>query len=434
MEKDERKNLSELSDAEFLSFLYAERDRESSLRQYQGWNLWALCGAIVTMVCVVYSILKNHSDDICIIQFLYCTSALMALLLCVIPLSVIFKKDRGYDNRKLKTIGNVAPSVHLFIAVIVSAALSAAVLVFDESNRWNVVSVGWLVAFVLFLIGKIVCRVNRDRIVFSYIVERVFVNIKRDKVYFFVSTFVLLTILTHSIKHLSLPVVGVPDYELSVCVSALVLLFYFLLKAIKSEKAANKIDILIDDFVYKNASKESTFRILRIGRMGNTVLESCSNEVIALGRSLELYEQKKQGVENVIETFEQGKVDVDKLRAYHVFVIEALAYLRKCSEQCLNLSAKLQQVANQVPELCEDNEYQELLKISSGATIKSKELTESVEAASDKMTRWIEQYHCVKYGGLCGNMECKHRNDKAIFRLRVKRLFNRTAILKKDCV
>ena len=46
-----KENIIELSDSEFLSYLYAERDREESLNSYQGWNIWAIVGALVTVVC-----------------------------------------------------------------------------------------------------------------------------------------------------------------------------------------------------------------------------------------------------------------------------------------------------------------------------------------------------------------------------------------------
>jgi len=60
MEKVEEEHVfkvTELSDAEFLSYLYAERDREESLNSYQGWNSWAVVGASITVVCAAYGII-----------------------------------------------------------------------------------------------------------------------------------------------------------------------------------------------------------------------------------------------------------------------------------------------------------------------------------------------------------------------------------------
>lgn len=65
MDKNKRnidipKAIGDLTDAEFLSFLYSERDREDSLSQWQGWNNWALAGAFVAVMWTAYSIWKDH--------------------------------------------------------------------------------------------------------------------------------------------------------------------------------------------------------------------------------------------------------------------------------------------------------------------------------------------------------------------------------------
>ena len=38
-------NLTNLSDSDFLNFLYSERDREKSLSEKNGWTNWAIAGA-----------------------------------------------------------------------------------------------------------------------------------------------------------------------------------------------------------------------------------------------------------------------------------------------------------------------------------------------------------------------------------------------------
>lgn len=53
MSAQEKNSITDLSDGEFLSFLFSERDRENALRQYQGWNIWALVGAIAAVVVIM---------------------------------------------------------------------------------------------------------------------------------------------------------------------------------------------------------------------------------------------------------------------------------------------------------------------------------------------------------------------------------------------
>ena len=69
MDADIKNKLLNLSDAEFLSFLYQERDREESLNTYQGWNVWAVIGAMITIVCAGYRVLYSHSNEIDWLRF-----------------------------------------------------------------------------------------------------------------------------------------------------------------------------------------------------------------------------------------------------------------------------------------------------------------------------------------------------------------------------
>lgn len=52
-----------MSDAEFLSFLYSERDREESLNSYRGW-IWAVVGALHDKVNEIdKNVPKIRSED-----------------------------------------------------------------------------------------------------------------------------------------------------------------------------------------------------------------------------------------------------------------------------------------------------------------------------------------------------------------------------------
>ena len=52
-------NLTNLSDSDFLNFLYSERDREKSLSEKNGWTNWAIAGAMITVIYSLYVTLRN---------------------------------------------------------------------------------------------------------------------------------------------------------------------------------------------------------------------------------------------------------------------------------------------------------------------------------------------------------------------------------------
>lgn len=54
VEYPESSMVPEMSDSEFLSFLYSERNRENDISQYQGWNTWVL--AIIPVICCISAV------------------------------------------------------------------------------------------------------------------------------------------------------------------------------------------------------------------------------------------------------------------------------------------------------------------------------------------------------------------------------------------
>ena len=139
-----RTEIYELPDGEFLSFLYSERDRENSLRQYQGWNIWALVGAISTVVVAGYFTLKEQFFSISFLQLLMLLSTAFAYLLCFGFVTIILKKERGVDYLKVKFLKDVAPHCYLWCSLLLSLTLSICIIVVNKDNSWNYVSIGWM--------------------------------------------------------------------------------------------------------------------------------------------------------------------------------------------------------------------------------------------------------------------------------------------------
>ena len=403
--------ITDLSDSEFLSFLYAERDRENNLRQFQGWNIWALVGAIVAVCCASYYIIKDNWSSICYKQFLYCSSSIVAFILCYMPVLSLLSRNRGVDYKKLKTIKDVSPNLYLLIGLLVSTFFAILIPVVDKTKQWNIVSICWIASFLLFLIGKIVCWKNRDKIVHSYIEDRVFVNLVWDRWYFLSVGFFLLLIWIKSFKFLSLKEMGFAEFELTVCIASIMVLVYTLLKVFRSESVVSKIDVLIDGFVYKGDSKEYTYRKLRINRMGSTVLESCAKEVEEIGRDVEIYKKKRQALEKIEKAFESSNIRIDELDGYVLQIEDVSSFLNKCLVKTSILGHKLMQIESLVPELKEDEDFIRIVSMLNDVNVCMKSLIDLSKSSSNKITKCVKKFHCERYGGLC-EIECEYRYEK----------------------
>ena len=425
-------DIQNLSDSEFLSFLFSERDRENSQRQYQGWNLWALAGALVTVVCTGYHVVKGNTGLFSALRVVYLVSGILALVLCLRPIFMLLEKERGIDKNKVKTLKDVAPYHYLFLMVVVSAFFSVFVPLLDKNNPWNVVTIAWMVSLVSFVFGLCYVIICQGEIVKADNNGLVFPNDNRDKWYHTTLGGMLSVAAWGSFRMLEDPIFGTPDFELSVCISAAALFVYFLIKVFSIEKKANKIDILIDEYLYKGFPKEMTFRILRMDRMGNTVFESCLQELMGLYKAFEAYEQRKQIIQEVLNLFEQERVDPDKLLEYHDEMVETLDFSEKCIIRVEKLGDKLKEIEKQAPWLMDDKEYKDIVTVLEYHVEKEKDLVGFTRSATNKMQLWIDKYFCKKRGGLCGEENCPFRNEKAPWWFRFRLWRKRGAILLKN--
>ena len=156
------KRIVNLSDSEFLSFLYSERNREEDLNSYQGWNIWAIAGAIITVICTCYAIISNNINSISPLRLVYILSGILGFALCYRPffifLQSLFTRERGVDYRKVRYLKDVSPKLYLWFSLFISAVFSVYIPIEEVSSPFNVVSVCWIIAFILVAVAIIIIR------------------------------------------------------------------------------------------------------------------------------------------------------------------------------------------------------------------------------------------------------------------------------------
>ena len=179
---DDHNNILSMSDAEFLSFLYAEREREESLNSYQGWNLWAVIGAMITVACAIYSIMCNHQNEIDWLNLGYFTSGIIGFCFCyrswVKFILSFLERKRGVDYRKVKYLKEVAPIPYLIVALLCSVTFAVFFPLANSVCRWGLLSILWIwmaVANVLVLLNV---YLGKDSIVMSYVDGILFPNVR----------------------------------------------------------------------------------------------------------------------------------------------------------------------------------------------------------------------------------------------------------------
>lgn len=229
-------NIRGLSDAEFLSFLYSEREREESLNSYQGWNVWAVGGALITVSCVAYGVLVDHTGEIDRVRTFYLLSYYLGSIFCfwhtvLFVLSFIGRK-RATDYKKLKCLKDVAPIPYLIVTTACSLVMAMGSVVINVVNEpnWNTASISWIALAICHLLICVNLYINRNAIVWA---------IKED--FWFARTWVMVLaglfvsilfwlIWKWSRENIIGPFLGTAEFELATYFTAIVMLVYLLLK------------------------------------------------------------------------------------------------------------------------------------------------------------------------------------------------------------
>jgi len=431
MEEKKGNKLTDLSDGEFLSFLYAERERENNLNQYQGWNTWALVGAIAMVNCALYSILKTSVEEICFSNVLYYISIVFAVVLSYRSFALLFIRPRGIDYSKMKTVKEAAPILYLVFVLIYGSAL---VLIFVITGSWNTVAWLWSAVLLAYFVSGIAIIINRNRIVPSYYDPCLFSNRNVDLVFNLVVVWLLSFVLSQSIKRIQQVRLG-PELEFAVCFSVLLWLVYFLIKTNVGNKPVKEFDVIIDDYLYKGESKENTYNRILMNRMGLGVMEVCKKELQSIKDDLNMYSAKFEMIEHYKEELNADAVGIDKLKKYNMATREVVDYLSKTVDHIDIFRSKLGQMLKQVPFAKNIEDFKTLTAVLEVTVDRVEKLQEVASEVSSIVQKHIQSYYCRKSGSYCNAKDCVYRNDPWSLKYAIKPWIRRKfGVLKRKYV
>ena len=397
MEKNKSNRITELPDSEFLSFLYSERDREESLNHFQGWNIWAVIGAMITVICTAYNIRYNHLGEIDRLRTGYLVSdyvsRLFLLWFVVVSVKSFVERKRATDYKKLKYLKDVAPIPYLIVATICTFELALFFIFAEQDNLWDVVPISWMVLAVSHILIDISVYRNWDSYVWA---------IKED--IWFVRTWVMVTvglyvyvliwlIWSWSSKHITGPLIGTPEFELAVCGAAFVLLLYLLVMIIHTNRKSSETDVQIDEYVYKGKSKEDVYMKLKANRLGYGVLEVCSQELFVLKKYSDDFDSHKKTLEELRASFENGDISVDSVVERFESLKESFEYNDEWANRVDALCDKLDEIGRNVPELKEEEEFINLYGIAGSMMKKSKVMHHEIKSLTDEFQKFFDE-HC----------------------------------------
>lgn len=329
-----------MDDSDFISFLYAERDREYSLGQFQGWNNWALIGAFVAAACSGFSMVRG-SGNLNWIDVLYFSGGLFAIFLIYNSWWRFFtKRERGVDFSKVRMLKEVVPTIQI-VFIILSALTSAIIVpIFDGFNR---VFWGWIVLLLVMaiVIGFIVCLKNK--LVPAFFEELFLPWIWGNVVFVTVLGGILGTVYQMSFK---MTVCGILSSEFSVaaCIVACLIVLFVFFTINTTNKSLKRFDAIIDKYLYMGASKEDTLHEVIKNRMGYGVLDSCEKEFEAVQSMMAICEKEGKELENIKMIIANGSYSIAQLKQYQKRIKEILSNEMEALRLSKRLAARVQEI------------------------------------------------------------------------------------------
>lgn len=404
---DEKKTrIPDMSDAEFVSFLYAERDRENSLSQYQGWNNWALIGAIITLLSVAYATLIGNAR-IDWMRVSYYASGTIAFFLAYHSWLNFFKRERGHDFTRVRLLKEMTPWVDSGLAISTAIAAIVLILVLDCPSYvfWT-----WIVVLTVQIAVLVIALINRNRLVPFYFYRPFFTRLWLNIVYDGFAGGLFAWGWSCSFKKASWCILN-PEFEVGVCLGAVTVLAYFLIRIKVENKVVEQFDAITDMYLYTDTSKEETYQAILCNRMGYGIWEVCKKDLSKVQEMSDACEKKTQKLQELKAMIQSGEYDINQIPSYHKRMKSILMYLNESIRQSERLANRLNEMVKTAPVLNQIAAINTVFDTNHELYQRVSEAQKEVDVASTLLEKEFDKYYCQKSNMLCAKLCCEHRND-----------------------
>lgn len=406
-------NFENMTDSEFISWLYLERDREESIHKIPGWNTWILITAIISIISFIYSILSDRDVDVNLYQSIIFSSWLITLLIDVYPFfTLIEKKKRAIDPIRIRELKDQAPIIYARYITFITILYSIIIL-FNEPIYLNFRDYWpWMALTTLYLSALISVEINKHKIVqvrenldlFPSVGISLVFNLVTIGIAFFAANF----------SSREVPKINSHEFVLGIAFASIIVLLYLLLQYIFGGWNKNNIEELIDNVVYNKYSRKEAFHKLEAIKLGYLPVEYLKNYV-------EKLEVIHKGCIDSICTIEQAIDEISKQETYSFELIQRTQKKIECLNKLCRmhndysklLIKKLKEISIN-KNTSKDTETQQFVESIDDRILDNGTLIELCNKLTTESQIYIERYQCKKYNMLCDKEDCKQRNKSRL--------------------
>lgn len=416
MDKDHK--IWEMSDADFLNFLYQEREREYSKSAAWGINFWVVGAAIVALLGYAYNSIAEDYQSFDWRVLVYYSSVLGAMMIIIMILLLKYIKNKNWTNEyRVTTIGSNYSSKE----IIGKKNIAIASIVF--LNYWHdygLVFWLWSLFLLLEILVTIYVGVNTTKLITTKYRGCVFGKFWLEFVYRSLEIVLCISIGIAALFDWGYSYqLGVNELEMSFILAIIVGIIWLALIC-NSENRHKNIDLRIDQYLYDNLSKESVFFYMQAHSQGYDIVDILYTELKKaqpIKRELKEWHDELKKYELLIE---EGNLKFDDCRIYKIVVEDNL----KKSKKALNTAKHLNDMMMEIIRLDAYSSSMDTFKLLDQQIEKLKdELLEYIDKNSiitESLFEFTRSFLCEQYGGFCKVENCAERHKKQSFFKRTK--------------
>ena len=410
MDKDHK--IWESSDSEFLSFLYAERDREYSKYSAWGVNFWVAGAAVIGLLGYAYSQISSDYNAFDWHLFVLYSNVLGAILIALVTIAhPLISNGRWSNEYRVTTIrANVQP---LELIGKIYIAISSIIFLGYWTER-NIVYWLWIVLWGIEFAIWLYVLINGDKLVRMNSAGRVFSNVWWEVCYRGIECGLCMMILCAAIKIWGEYALGVKEFEMG-CVFAIIIGISWIILLRVFYNRHESIDKWIDQYIYGNLSKEDAYLCMLEYAQGYDAVDVIRTDFEKIKPLRDKMSEFQELHTRYLKMAEEGKLDLKDGHQYLSDVAKEIAVLDETRDIAKKLVGKLREIIKLDTRPSSSEIWRKMLEEISRFIDDINQFQSEVDEVMDVLTEFVQSYQCTKYGGICDKMDCPNRNEKKSF-------------------
>lgn len=408
--ENERK-IWESSDGEFLRFLQAERNRESAISSAWGINYWIVGAAIIGLLGYAFHQISNEYDSFNWLLMTYYSVVLGALLISVATiLSPVLHNRRWKNETRVTTLSENFPRDENFgkgfIAYASSAVLSTC------HKEYGVIT--WLFIILCTIeIGICLAMIFKGRKLI--LVEpwgHVFSKNKWEICYRVAEvlicwSIIIIALYTWGVQYC----MAVKEFEMSWVLAIIVSVIWITHNRIR-ERNCNEIDDIIDQFVYGSLSKEDAYFYLLSNSQGYDITDILQFEYDRVKPFREQMKEGRKNHEKYLRMIKEKRLKYDDSLVYYEDLKQEMKLVDEVQDATKHVYDKMKEILRLETRSKSIELFKKRINDFNTFWEESNQFIEESNHITHEIYVFIHSFVCIKYGGLCGVVDCPHRNEK----------------------